>query len=81
MLKKGNWVILLATSTKLEITRIADDVVIIKKTPSESRFFILAGDSIIISMSNLTLLLNYLVKNKYIHPSALTGIVEEYHTL
>lgn len=71
----------MGTETRLKITRIANDIVIIKKMPKESRFFILAGDSIIISTSNLVLLMNYLVKNGYIHPSAIEGIIEEYNTV
>lgn len=65
---------------KLDILRLAGgNTLVIKKSPSSS-FFITTKDSVIIGTDGFIFLLNFLVKNGFIHQSILEGILEEANT-
>jgi len=65
---------------KLDILRLAGgNTLVIKKSPSSS-FFITTKDSVIIGTDGFVFLLNFLVKNGFIHQSILEGILEEANT-
>ncbi len=65
---------------KLDILRLAGgNTLVIKKSPS-SNFFITTKDSVIIGTDGFIFLLNFLVKNDFIHESILEGILEEANT-
>ena len=65
---------------KLDILRLAgSNTLVLKKTP-DTRFFITTQDSIIISIDNIIFLIDFLVKNEFIHPAVLEGILEEVNT-
>ena len=65
---------------KLDILRLAGgNTLVIKKSPTSS-FFITTEDSIIIGLDGLTFLLNFLVKNDFVHQGVLEGILEEANT-
>lgn len=55
------------------------DTLVIRKDDG-SKFFITTADSIIISRDAFVMLLNFLVKNKFINPKVLIGILEETNT-
>ncbi len=65
---------------KLTILSLAgSDTYVIRKSDS-SRLFITTPDTIIIGKDGLVFLMNFLVKNGFIHPKVLEGILEELNT-
>ncbi len=65
---------------KLSVLSLAgSDTYVIKKSKT-SRFFITTPDTIIIGKDGLVFLMNFLVKNGFINPKVLEGILEEVNT-
>jgi hypothetical protein len=55
------------------------DTFVIKKT-SETKMFITTPDSFIIGKDGFIFLIDFMVKNKFISPKTLEGILEEINT-
>lgn len=64
----------------LKIIPLAGSDTLVIRKEKDSRFFITTSDSIVISRDALVMLLNFLVKNEYIHAKTLEGILEEVNT-
>lgn len=65
---------------KLSVLSLAGSDTLVVRKPENSRFFITTQDSFIIGRDNFIFLLNFLVKNEFIHPEVLEGILEEANT-
>jgi hypothetical protein len=61
------------------LSLMGSDTYVIRKSKT-SRFFITTPDTIIIGKDGLVFLMNFLVKNGFIHYKVLEGILEEVHT-
>jgi len=67
-------------SNKLSVLSLAGSNTLVIKKSESSRFFITTQDSFIIGEDNFIFLLNFLIKNDFIHPAVLEGILEEVNT-
>jgi len=64
----------------LKIIPLAGSDTLVIRKEKNSRFFITTSDSIVIGREALVMLINFLVKNEFIHVKTLEGILEEANT-
>jgi len=65
---------------RLHILSLAGSNTYVIRKSEDSRFFITTPDTIIIGKDGLVFLMNFLVKNGFISPKVLEGILEEVNT-
>jgi len=66
--------------SKITVSIIPQLLTLVIKQTDGKDFFIATSDSIIISVQSLAFLISFLLKNNFISPRLLEGILEEYNT-
>lgn len=66
--------------SQLTISKISNlDSIVIKQVGGKG-FFLSAPDAIVISITSLTFILNFMIKHGIMSPKVLEGILEEYYS-
>lgn len=69
------------STVKLTVKQLPKTRTIVISQDIPNSAFIATGDSIVISMDTLLVLLNYLVKYEYLNKKVISGMLEEANTL
>ncbi len=67
---------------RVQVSKIKNigNALVIKKLGEDNSFFLTSPDSIIITTQDFSALLCYLVRNRFISPKILEGILEDYYS-